>query len=218
MNDVIKGIPISKGNLKKITIYSDRLEVNDFLVPKKVVSLNEIASWSEVKVVQNPGNIQYLRLTIYTKKKKYRILSLHWQNYTQLRDILIQGKDQTEEVPEKVWRTVIIFMGVIALLISVAFFIDYLQTQSLLKNGTKAKAQITGRYYEISNNRDTSAYSFRMTVVPDTTNGQQIYKIPERLQAFVKQITFHKYSEGSIVNVVYNKDDEDHAKLVEEIE
>lgn len=116
-------------------------------------------------------------------------------------------------------RAILLAITFIILSLVAVFAIDCFQTKSLLKNGIKAKAKITGKYYEISNdNRDTSAYSFRMMVLPDTANGKRIYKIPERLQAFVKQKLFNKYVEGSIVNVVYDKDDLDHAKLVEEIE
>ena len=219
MNEVLKGIPVSKGNLKKITIYNNRLEVKEFLIPTKVFLLDEIDSWSEVQVVQNPGNIRYLRLTVYTKKKQYRILSLYWQNYTELRDTLIQGKNQIDEIPEKVGRTILIFIGVVVLLLGIIFSIDYFQTQNLLKNGIRAKAEVTNKYYELNtDSRDTSSYSFRLSVVPDTSNGKSIYQIPDRLQAFVKQKSFHKYPEGSIVSVVYDKDDLDHAKLVEEIE
>jgi hypothetical protein len=116
-------------------------------------------------------------------------------------------------------HTILLAITFIILSLLAVFAIDYFQTKSLLKNGIKAKAQITGKYYEISNDkRDTSAYSFRMVVLPDTANGKQIFHIADRLQAFVKQKFFNKYSEGSIVNVVYDKEDVDHAKLVEEIE
>lgn len=116
-------------------------------------------------------------------------------------------------------RTILLAITFIILSLVAVFAIDYFQTKSLLKNGIKAQARVTGKYYEISNDiRDTSAYSFRMMVLPDTANGKQIYQIPERLQAFVKKSSFNKYPEGSIVNVVYDKEDVDHAKLVEEIE
>lgn len=219
MENQLLGKPVSKGNLKKITIYSDRLEAKEFLTPMKVFPLNEIISWSEVRVIQNPGNIHYLRLKIYTEKKQYTILSLHWQNYTELRDVLIEGKSHIDEASEKNGRTIIIALSFIVLTLGICFLIDYFQTQSLLKNGIRVKAEVTAKFYEINrDNNDTTSYSFRLSVLPDTTNDKTIYKIPDRLQAYVKQKAFYKYIEGSIVNVVYDKEDLDHAKLVEEIE
>lgn len=219
MSEVLKGVPVSKGNLKKITIYSDRLEAKEFLSPIKAFPLDEIKAWSETQVIQNPGNIRYLRLTIYTQTKQYSILSLYWQNYMDLRNILTYEKKQVDEKPKNNTKLILgIIIGIIVLLGGI-FAADYFQTQSLLKNGIRAKAEVTSKYYELNtDSRDTSYYFFRLSVVADTANGKSIYQIPERLQAFVNQKSFNKYSEGSIVNVVYDKDDLDHAKLVEEIE
>ncbi len=116
-------------------------------------------------------------------------------------------------------RTILLGVGFIILSLVAVFLIDYFQTQNLLKKGKSAKAEVTGKYYEVNTkNGDTSSYSFRLSVLPDTANGKTISKIPDRLQAYVKQKSFNKYPEGSIVNVVYDKEDLDHAKLVEEIE
>jgi hypothetical protein len=113
-------------------------------------------------------------------------------------------------------RTILLGIGFILISLFVVFLIDYFQTQNLLKKGIRAKAIITGKYYEIDlDKKDTTGYSMRFDVMSDASGGKSI---PDRLQSFVKQKSFNKYHEGNIVNVVYFKDDLDHAKLVEEIE
>ena len=218
-NVILTGNPVSKGNLKKIVVYRDRLVAKDFFMPPKEFLLADILLWSEVQVVQNPGNIQYLRLTIYTAKKKYTILSLHWNNYVEIRDLLIANAQHIEEKAENNIKLIVLFILGIAALVGSVFLIDYFEMQSLLKNGIRAKAEVTGKFYEINtDNNDTTSYSFRLSVLPDTANGKLDIKLPDRLQAIVKQKAFNTYHEGSIVNVVYDKADLDHAKLVEEIE
>jgi hypothetical protein len=113
-------------------------------------------------------------------------------------------------------RDLILGVSFITIAIGTVFLIDYFNTQSLLKNGIRANAVITGRYFEVSSGKDTSSYSMRLQTVPDTNSNKG--GLTDAISAYVKKETFYKYSEGVVVKVVYKKDDRDHAKLVEEIE
>lgn len=119
---------------------------------------------------------------------------------------------------EKNNKTILIGVGLIALSIGAVFLIDYFQTKSLLENGIRSNALITGRFFEVSSNNDTSSYSMRLRVVPDTSTNKGSFTNGDVVNAYVKKETFYKHEEGSIVKVVYEKDDLDHAKLIEEIE
>lgn len=113
-----------------------------------------------------------------------------------------------------------ILIAVIFIVVAiVGFFVyDYFETKALLKNGIRSNAVITARYYEVSDKNDTSSYSMRLQVVQDTSTQKGNFLNGVLLNAYVKKETFYKYVEGSIVKVVYNKDETDRAKLVEEIE
>jgi hypothetical protein len=119
---------------------------------------------------------------------------------------------------EKNTKQLIIGVSFVAVSIGVVFIIDYFQTQSLLKNGIRCNAVITGRFYEVSSKNDTSSYSMRLRAVPDTSTSKGSFINGDVLNAYVDKEIFYKYGEGSIVKVVYDKEDLDHAKLVEEIE
>ena len=114
-------------------------------------------------------------------------------------------------------RTLIISITFVVFAIGLLFLINYVQTKNLLKNGVRANAMVTARYYEVSDKGDTSNYSMRMKVVKDTGNKNGFY-FGEVLNAYVKKESFDKYEEGAFVKVVYKNDDLDHAKLLEEIE
>lgn len=116
--------------------------------------------------------------------------------------------------------TKIIIFGALFIVVGVAamFLIDFVQTKNLLKNGTKASAQVISRYYEINRDtKDTTLYTLKLMVLPDTNSGRSLV-VGKQIQANVKQESFNKYVEGSIVKVVYDNEDLDHAKLIEEIE
>ena len=122
-----------------------------------------------------------------------------------------------EEENSKNNRTLIISITFVVFAIGLLFLINYVQTKNLLKNGVRANAMVTARYYEVSDKGDTSSYSMRMKVVKDTGNKNGFY-FGEVLNAYVKKESFDKYEEGAFVKVVYKNDDLDHAKLLEEIE
>ena len=116
-------------------------------------------------------------------------------------------------------RELVIGIGFILLMLGIVFLIDYFQTQNLLRNGIHANATVTDRYFEINTDtKDTTSYSMRMTVIPDTMHSKNSFPFGDRLSAIVKKESFYKYSEGTIVKVAYKKNDLDHAKLIEEIE
>ena len=122
-----------------------------------------------------------------------------------------------EQSTKKNNRTLIISITFVVFAIGLLFLINYVQTKNLLKNGVRANAMVTARYYEVSDKGDTSSYSMRMKVVKDTGNKNGFY-FGEVLNAYVKKESFDKYEEGAFVKVVYKNDDLDHAKLLEEIE
>lgn len=122
-----------------------------------------------------------------------------------------------EQSTKKNNRTLIISITFVVFAIGLLFLINYVQTKNLLKNGVRANAMVTARYYEVSDKGDTSNYSMRMKVVKDTGNKNGFY-FGEVLNAYVKKESFDKYEEGAFVKVVYKNDDLDHAKLLEEIE
>ena len=122
-----------------------------------------------------------------------------------------------EQSTKKNNRTLIISITFVVFAIGLMFLINYVQTKNLLKNGVRANAMVTARYYEVSDKGDTSNYSMRMKVVKDTGNKNGFY-FGEVLNAYVKKESFDKYEEGAFVKVVYKNDDLDHAKLLEEIE
>lgn len=113
-----------------------------------------------------------------------------------------------------------ILIAVIFIVVAIAgFFVyDYFETKALLKNGIRSNAVITARYYEVSDKNDTSSYSMRLQVVQDTSTQKGNFLNGVLLNAYVKKETFYKYVEGSIVKVVYNQEETERAKLVEEIE
>ena len=122
-----------------------------------------------------------------------------------------------EQSTKKNNRTLIISITFVVFAIGLLFLINYVQTKNLLKNGVRANAMVTARYYEVSDKGDTSSYTMRMKVVKDTGNKNGFY-FGEVLNAYVKKESFDKYEEGAFVKVVYKNDDLDHAKLLEEIE
>ncbi len=122
-----------------------------------------------------------------------------------------------EQSTKKNNRTLIISITFVVFAIGLLFLINYVQTKNLLKNGVRANAMVTARYYEVSDKGDTSSYSMRMKVVKDTGNKNGFY-FGEVLNAYVNKESFDKYEEGAFVKVVYKNDDLDHAKLLEEIE
>lgn len=122
-----------------------------------------------------------------------------------------------EEENSKNNRTLIISITFVVFAIGLLFLINYVQTKNLLKNGVRANAMVTARYYEVSDKGDTSSYSMRMKVVKDTGNKNGFY-FGEVLNAYVNKASFDKYEEGAVVKVVFKKDDLEHAKLLEEIE
>lgn len=113
-----------------------------------------------------------------------------------------------------------ILIAVIFIVVAIAgvFVYDYFETKALLKNGVRTNATIVARYYEVSDKKDTSSYSIRLQVIPDTSSNKLNSLNADILNAYVKKETFYKYEEGSVAKVVYMPDDKDHAKLVEEIE
>lgn len=113
-----------------------------------------------------------------------------------------------------------ILIAVIFIVVAIAgvFVYDYFETKALLKNGVRANATIVARYYEVSDKKDTSSYSIRLQVIPDTSSNKLNSLSADILNAYVKKETFYKYAEGSVAKVVYMPEDKDHAKLVEEIE
>ena len=122
-----------------------------------------------------------------------------------------------EEENKKNNRDIMICITVVVVAIGLMFLINYIQTRSLLKNGIRANATVTARYYEVSDKGDTSSYSMRLRVVQDTSN-QNSFGVGDVLNAYVQKASFDKYEEGAVVKVVYKKEDLDHAKLVEDIE
>jgi hypothetical protein len=108
-------------------------------------------------------------------------------------------------------KSIIYCILVIVLIIGLFFVVDYFQTKNLLKNGVHTKAIISAKYYEINtDNDDTVSYSIRAYALIDE---------PEKtLNSYVKQASYNKYNVGDTVEMVYNKEDKDHAKLVEDIE
>lgn len=122
-----------------------------------------------------------------------------------------------EQSTKKNNRTLIISITFVVFAIGLLFLINYVQTKNLLKNGVRANAMVTARYYEVSDKGDTSSYSMRMKVVKDTGNKNGFY-FGEVLNAYVNKASFDKYEEGAVVKVVFKKDDLEHAKLLEEIE
>ena len=120
---------------------------------------------------------------------------------------------------KKSTRDILIAGGFIIVVVIGVFVYDYFSTQSLLKNGTRSNAMITGKFYEIkTKSGDTTSYSFRMQVVPDLKSGKLSIPSIVTINAYVKKENFNKYAEGATVKVVYENDDLDHARLVEEIE
>lgn len=123
----------------------------------------------------------------------------------------------TEEENKKNNRAIIVGVVFIAIFLLAIFIMDYFQKKDLLKNGIRANAMVTARYYEVSDKGDTSNYSMRLTVVKDSSNISAVSG-NEILSAYVKKESFDKYEEGAIVKVVYKNDDKEHAKLVVDIE
>ncbi len=119
---------------------------------------------------------------------------------------------------EKNTKTIIIGTAFVIISISAVFLIDYVQTKNLLKNGTREKAVVMARYYEVNSKGDTTSYSMKLRAVPDTSTCKGSFLNGAQLKAFVKKESFYKCNEGSIVKVVYYKDDLERAKLIEEIE
>jgi hypothetical protein len=90
----------------KVVIYNDRLEAKGFLVPKKVIPLEEIQSWTEVNRKHRQSNLAWSEFTVYTAKTKYMISSLHWNNYNEMKSVLAAGKPRDtakEEKMAKAW-------------------------------------------------------------------------------------------------------------------
>jgi len=115
-------------------------------------------------------------------------------------------------------KNILIGVGFIVISILAVFLIDHFQTQNLLKNGTRCPAVVVSRFYEVSSDGDTSGYSIRMRCVPDTSTSKGKFTNGDQIEAYVKKESFYKHEEGSIVKVVYYKDDLGHARILEEIE
>lgn len=103
---IVEGQKRSSLYFNKISIYHDRMEAKGILMPKKVFFLKDIISWTEINKKQDPGNIRWTELTIYTAKKKYVIMTLHWKNYETLKEILTHGKIRDIEKEKKIYNSI----------------------------------------------------------------------------------------------------------------
>ena len=100
---VVTGQKRSKFYFNKIEIYKDRMEAKSILMPKKTIYLNEITSWTEVnKQHRKAANLKWTELIIYTSKTSYKIMSLHWKNYLQVKEALVRNKHRDVEKEKKI--------------------------------------------------------------------------------------------------------------------
>ena len=110
-------------------------------------------------------------------------------------------------------KTIVYCILVIVVIIGLFFLAEYYKTQNLLKNGIRTNAIITNKYYEYDlDNKDTNSFSMRFKYYDIKTNH------PEILNGYVSQKLFNKYSEYDTVKVVFEEEDKDHAKIIEDIE
>lgn len=101
---ILSGQKRSKFYFNKIDIFADRMEAKGALVPKKTIYLKDIDSWIEINRLQNPGNISWTEFTLFAGKKNYKIMSLHWNNYNEMRDLLTKGKHRDTEKERKIYK------------------------------------------------------------------------------------------------------------------
>lgn len=102
---ILSGKKRSSLYFNKIDIYKDRMEQKGILMPKKIIYLKDILYWTEVNKRQNPGNISWTELTVYTEKTKYTIMTLHWDNYQELKQALTNGKTRNLEMENKIYNS-----------------------------------------------------------------------------------------------------------------
>lgn len=95
----------SSFNFMKITVYDDRLETKNMFFPTQVYYRKDIVSWTEINKKLRNNPLQWLEFTVYTSKRSYTIRSMHWNNYTQLRDELIQNVPRDTEKEKKIYKS-----------------------------------------------------------------------------------------------------------------
>ena len=85
--------------LSSIDIYSDRLELESiFGLYKQRVLFTEIAGWEEREMKRYRRGVTTLShvLTLHTSRSKIRIASRNYDNYDQIKEMLIAGKAKIE--------------------------------------------------------------------------------------------------------------------------
>lgn len=100
---IVRGEKRSKFYFNKIEIYKNRMEAKGILMPKKIIYLNDITAWTEVnKQHRKAANLKWTELVIYTSKTSYKIMTLHWNNYSQLKEALVKNKLRDPEKEKKI--------------------------------------------------------------------------------------------------------------------
>jgi hypothetical protein len=83
------------------------VEIKGPLLPKKVILLDDITSWTEVnKKHKQAANLTWVEVTVYTAKTKYMINSLHWKNFNELKEALVKGKTRDTEKEKKIYNSI----------------------------------------------------------------------------------------------------------------
>jgi hypothetical protein len=89
---ILQGKKLSSLYFNKIDIYADRIEAKGILIPRKIIYRKDITSWTEVTKRQSRAGITWLEFTIYTAKTEYKIMSMYWANYNEMKAELSAGK------------------------------------------------------------------------------------------------------------------------------
>jgi hypothetical protein len=102
---LLKGIKRSSFNFMKIEIYADRFEAKNMFLPKKIIPRSEIISWTEVNKKLRNNSLSWVELTIYSSKTKYTILSMHWNNYIEMKNLLTANIPRDTAKEEKIYKS-----------------------------------------------------------------------------------------------------------------
>lgn len=104
-----------------IFIYKDRFETRSvFGNTKKVFFFKDINYWIEIYIEPSPGPVRQ-KLTVYSDKTKYKLISYFYKNYPDLKYAITKGKNRDHNQEKKWFLKTNIYHSVASTIIGLMF-------------------------------------------------------------------------------------------------
>lgn len=82
--------------LDKLFIFKEYLEIKSiFGNTKRIIHLDKIITWTEIE--KRNKYLTWTDLTLYTEQNKYKFTSSYYNNYTEIKNVLVKGKPRDSQ-------------------------------------------------------------------------------------------------------------------------